>query len=153
MAIWTLLFGNKHSSALVGMILFQRRIADLARAYRWQDCVLLLALDKHQLVIDRGDLSVVPEDWNIDPSLAGSYLRPDLLIPSKPYAPSATTPTTTAPSSSRPTRSAAAPNDTSVVCERYNAPGGCNWKQCKRKHVCANCGGNHTSAHYKTKEK
>jgi hypothetical protein len=69
MAIWTLFFGNKHSSALVGMILFQRRIADLARAYRWQDGVLLLVLDKHQLVIDRADLSVAPEDWNIDPTL------------------------------------------------------------------------------------
>jgi hypothetical protein len=62
-------FGNKHCSALVGMVLFLRRISDLARAYRWQDCILVLALDKHQLIVDRGDLTVSAEDWLIEPSL------------------------------------------------------------------------------------
>jgi hypothetical protein len=148
-AIWSSFFGNKHGSALVGMVLFLRRIMDLARSYRWQDCVLVLALDKHQLIIDRGDLTISAEDWFIEPSLSASYLRLDLVLSKAP----STTVSSSSSSSSRPTRSSATPNDSTVTCEKFNSSNGCSWKQCRRKHVCSNCTRDHPAHRCKAKEK
>jgi hypothetical protein len=56
------LFAAKHPSCFSGMVLFHRRICDLARAYKWQDCILQMALDHHQMVVDKGDLTVSLSD-------------------------------------------------------------------------------------------
>ena len=82
MTIWASLFGDKYPSCWVGMTMFHRSISDFARIYRWQDAVLPLALSKHQLLVDRGLLTIARDDWRIEQSLAGSYLRHDLLLPS-----------------------------------------------------------------------
>ena len=46
-AVWASFFVAQHPSCIIGMVLFHCRIGDLARTYKWQDCVLQLALDKH----------------------------------------------------------------------------------------------------------
>ncbi|OKP14625.1 hypothetical protein PENSUB_12533 [Penicillium subrubescens] len=39
-AIWCEFFAVKHPVYISGMVLFHRRICDLARVYKWQDCIL-----------------------------------------------------------------------------------------------------------------
>ncbi|KAJ5288139.1 hypothetical protein N7478_003825 [Penicillium angulare] len=80
-----------------------------------------MALDHHQMVVDKGDLTVSLGDWEIGKTLESSYLRPDNVLPAK-MAP--TTPTT------RSTRSTAAPNNDSVICEKFNSSAGCCWRTC-----------------------
>ncbi|KAJ5976604.1 hypothetical protein N7481_010311 [Penicillium waksmanii] len=134
-AIWCEFFAAKHSLCISGMVLFHRRICDLARAYKWQECILQMALDHHQMVVDKGDLTVSLGDWEIGKALESSYLRPDNVLPAK-TAP--TTPTT------RSTRSTAAPNNDSVICEKFNSSAGCHWRTCHRRHVCSKCGNDHS---------
>jgi hypothetical protein len=141
-AIWASFFNAQHPSCIIGMILFQRRICDLARAYKWQDCVLQLALDKHQLIIDKGDLTVSPDDWHVEPVLESSYLRPDNVLPMKPTAPIPTP---------RSTRSSTAPNNNTVVCDKFNSPAGCSWRACLRRHVCSKCNNDHPATSCKIK--
>ena len=133
-AVWASFFNAQHPSCIIGMILFHRRICDLARTYKWQDCILQLALDKHQMIIDKGDLAVSLDDWRLEPVLESSYLRPDNILPTKANVP--------APAP-RPTRSASAPNNDTVVCEKFNSPAGCSWRACLRRHVCSKCNNNH----------
>ncbi|KAJ5385651.1 hypothetical protein N7509_008192 [Penicillium cosmopolitanum] len=71
------------NQGLGGMVLFYRRICDLARAYKWQECILQMALDHHQMVVDKGDLTVSLGDWGIGKALESSYLRPDNVLPAK----------------------------------------------------------------------
>ena len=134
-AAWMSIFGKSFPTAGIGMVLFHRRICDLARVYKWQDGVLLLALDKHQLLLDKGISTASVEDWNIDTSLEGQYLRLDTLLPSK--ASPAVSPLPT-----RSQRTAAQPNRESAICQRYNTVG-CAWTGCKRRHVCSKCEGDH----------
>ena len=134
-AIWCDFFAAKHPLCISGMVLFHRRVCDLARAYKWQDCILQMALDHHQMVIDKGDLTVSLSDWEIGKALESSYLRPDNVLPAK------TAPTT---STTRSTRSSAAPNNDTVVCEKFNSSAGCHWRTCHRRHVCSKCGNDHS---------
>ena len=134
-AAWMSIFGKSFPTAGIGMVLFHRRICDLARVYKWQDGVLLLALDKHQLLLDKGISTASVEDWNIDTSLEGQYLRLDTLLPSN--ASPAVSPLPT-----RSQRTAAQPNRESAICQRYNTVG-CAWTGCKRRHVCSKCEGDH----------
>ena len=67
-----------------------------------------MALDHHLMVVDKGDLTVSLSDWEIGKALESSYLRPDKVLPVK----TATTTLTT-----RSTRSTAALNDDTVICE------------------------------------
>jgi hypothetical protein len=125
------------------MVLFHRRICDLARAYKWQDCILQMALDHHQMVVDKGDLAVSLSDWEIGKALERSYLRPDNVLPAK---------TTTPPiPTTRSTRSTAAPNNDTVICEKFNSLGGCHWRTCHRRHVCSKCGNDHSVLSCKVK--
>ncbi|KAJ5117535.1 hypothetical protein N7448_011167 [Penicillium atrosanguineum] len=127
-AIWCEFFAAKHPLCISGMVLFHRGVCELARAYIWQDCILRMALDHHQMVIDKGDLTVSLGDWEIGKALESSYLRPDNVLPAK------TAPTT---STTRSTRSSAAPNNDTVVCEMFNSSAGCHWRTCHRRHVCS----------------
>ena len=119
------------------MVLFYRRISDLARTYKWQDYVLQLALDKHQMIIDKGDLAASLDDWRLEPALESSYLQPDNILLAKPniLAPAL-----------RPACSASAPNNDTVVCEKFNSAAGCSWYACLRRHVCLKCSNNHPAA-------
>jgi hypothetical protein len=141
LAIWCSFFANHHHASIVGMLLFLRRITDLARVYKWQDCVLQLALDKHTMVMDKGVLSANADDWLLGPALEGSYLRPDNILAAKPS-------TSTTPRPARPT----APNNDSVVCERFNTATGCAWRACVRRHVCSKCGNDHAAVNCKVKK-
>jgi hypothetical protein len=141
-AIWCDFFAAKHPLCISGMVLFHRRICDLARAYKWQDCILQMALDHHQMVVDKGDLTVSLSDWEIGKALESSYLRPDNVLPAK------TAPTTP---STRSTRSTAAPNNDTVICEKFNSSAGCHWRTCHRRHVRSKCGNDHSAISCKAK--
>lgn len=140
---WTSIFGQSFPTATIGMWLFHRRICDLARSYRWQDAVLLLALDKHQLLLDKGISSLSVEDWNIEASLEGQYLRLDTLLPSK-------VPAATNPQSSRSQRAASQTNNGTTICQNYNTTG-CLWTACRRQYVCSKCEGEHPVSSCKKK--
>lgn len=141
-AIWCDFFAAKHPLCISGMVLFHRRICDLARAYKWQDCILQMALDHHQMVVDKSDLAVSLSDWEIGKALESSYLRPDNVLPAKTTPPIPTT---------RPIRSTAAPNNDTVICEKFNSPGGCHWRTCHRRHVCSKCSNDHSVISCKVK--
>ncbi|KAJ5900398.1 uncharacterized protein N7473_004468 [Penicillium subrubescens] len=101
-----------------------------------------MALDYHQMVVDKGDLTVSLSDWEIGKALESSYLRPDNVLPAK-TAP--TTPTT------RLTRSTAAPNNDTVICEKFNTSAGCHWRTYHRRHVCSKCGNDYSVISYRVK--
>jgi hypothetical protein len=143
-AIWGSLFSVQHPRVMVGMVLFLRYVCDISKIYHWQDAVLPLALNKHQMLIDRGILTIPPEDWAVEPSVANAYLRPDMLLLSKPAS------TPAPPSSSKSSRNTT-PNNNSVFCEKFNSSG-CNWSACKRKHQCSLCSGEHSAIHCKSKK-
>ncbi len=143
-AAWTSIFGQSFPTAGIGMWLFHRRICDLARSYKWQDTVLLLALDKHQLLLDKGVSTASVEDWNIDASLEGQYLRLDTLLPSKASPAASPLPT-------RGQRAAAQPNKGHAICQTYNNTTGCDWRNCRRRHVCSKCEGDHALPNCKKK--
>ncbi|KAJ5394695.1 hypothetical protein N7509_006482 [Penicillium cosmopolitanum] len=45
-----------------------------------------MALDHHQMVVDKGDLTVSLGDWGIGKALESSYLRPDNVLPANTVA-------------------------------------------------------------------
>ena len=136
-------FADKHPAVATGMLLFFCRVIDLARKFKWQDCILDLALEKHQLMINEGILNVTPANWRIGVDLEANYLSLDNFRSAKPAS--------LAPSPRPGRSSAAAANNDKVTCEKFNSPAGCHWRGCFRRHVCSKCSNDHPAIDCKVK--
>ncbi|KAJ5267283.1 hypothetical protein N7478_010091 [Penicillium angulare] len=129
LAIMGYLVGEKHPKAVPNLLMFIRQILDYAQTYEWSEAVLPLALNFHQYILDKGDLSM--ENTLITALFREKYLPHNLTLPAK---------STTNPSArSRQTRSTRSSNNETVVCDKFNTSG-CLWEGCKRRHECTLCG-------------
>jgi hypothetical protein len=109
--------------------MFMRQILDFTQTYQWSEAVLPLALNSHQYILDKGELST--DNNLITAPFREKYLRHNLTLPAKsPTNPSAR------PRQTRFTRSS---NNETEVCDKFNTTG-CFWEGCKGRHECTACG-------------
>ncbi|KAI9038001.1 uncharacterized protein KD926_011433 [Aspergillus affinis] len=88
--------------------------------------VLPLALNFHQYLLDKGELSTVSH--LVTPPFRGKYLRHNFTLPAKsPMTPSARP---------RQTRSTRSSNNETEVCDKFNTTG-CFWEGCGLGHTLA----------------
>ena len=66
------------------MLLFFCHIINLAHKFKWQDYILDLALEKYQLIVNKGILNITPINWQIGVDLEANYLSLDNFCPAKP---------------------------------------------------------------------
>jgi hypothetical protein len=129
LAVLGYLFGDKHPKAVPNLLMFMRQILDFAQTYQWSEAVLPLALNFHQFILDKGELST--DNYLVMPQFREKYLRHNLTLPAK------TSPNL---SPARPrTRSTRSSNNETEVCDKFNTTG-CTWEGCKRRHECTVCG-------------
>lgn len=129
LAVVGYLFGEKHPKAVPNLLMFMRQILDFAQTYQWSEAVLPLALNFHQYIMDKGELST--DNYLVTGPFREKYLRHNLTLSAK----SPTNPPTR-PRQARNTRSS---NNETDVCDKFNTTG-CSWEGCKRRHECTACG-------------
>ncbi|EED22575.1 hypothetical protein TSTA_060670 [Talaromyces stipitatus ATCC 10500] len=108
LAVIGYLFGDKHPKAVPNLLMFMRQILDFAQTYQWPEAVLPLALNFHQYLLDKGELST--DSYLVTPQFREKYLRYNLTLPAKP---------TQNPSAARPRHAKSARslnNDTEILC-------------------------------------
>ncbi|KAJ3453583.1 hypothetical protein MRS44_017830 [Fusarium solani] len=120
------LFGDKYPKAVPNMLMFMRQILDFAQTYHWSEAVLPLALNFHQYILDKGELST--DSYLVTAQFREKYLRHNLTLPAKspPHSPGARP---------RQARRARSSNNETEVCGKFNTTG-CLWEGCKRRHEC-----------------
>ncbi|KAJ5894645.1 hypothetical protein N7495_006336 [Penicillium taxi] len=119
LSIMGYLFGEKHPRAVPNLLIFMRQILDLAQIYQWSEAVLPLALNFHQYMLDKGELST--DNYLVIGPFREKYLRHNLTLPAQlPTNP------LTRPRQARNTRSS---NNETEVCDKFNAAG-CSWEGC-----------------------
>jgi hypothetical protein len=130
LAVIGYLFGDKHPKAVPNLLMFMRQILDVAQTYQWPEAVLPLALNFHQYILDKGELST--DSYLVTAQFREKYLRHNLTLPAKsPPQPSA--------ARTRNTRSTRSSNNDTEICDKFNTTG-CLWDGCKRRHECTVCG-------------
>ncbi|KAJ4175315.1 hypothetical protein NW754_002318 [Fusarium falciforme] len=137
------LFGDKYPKAVPNMLMFMRQILDFAQTYHWSEAVLPLALNFHQYILDKGELST--DSYLVTAQFREKYLRHNLTLPAKspPHSPAARP---------RQARRARSSNNETEVCDKFNTTG-CLWEGCKRRHECTVCGlGDHGASSYRKKK-
>ena len=137
------LFGDKHPKAVPNMLMFMRQILDFAQTYHWSEAVLPLALNFHQYILDKGELST--DSYLVTAQFREKYLRHNLTLPAKspPHSPAARP---------RQARRARSSNSETEVCDKFNTTG-CLWEGCKRRHECTVCGlGDHGASSCRKKK-
>ncbi|KAI3095133.1 hypothetical protein CBS147333_9859 [Penicillium roqueforti] len=88
LAVIGYLFGEKHPKAVPNLLMFMRQILDLAQTYQWSEAVLPLALNFHQYILDKAELST--ENNLVTAPFREKYLRHNLTLPANsPANPSA----------------------------------------------------------------
>ena len=102
--------------------MFMRQILDLAQTYQWSEAVLPLALNFHQYILDKGELST--ENNLVIALFREKYLRPNLTLPAKSHVNPSGRP--------RRTRTTRSVNNETEVCEKFNTIG-CVWEGCKKR--------------------
>ncbi|RTE67904.1 hypothetical protein BHE90_017721, partial [Fusarium euwallaceae] len=120
------IFGDKYPKAVPNMLMFMRQILDFAQTYHWSEAVLPLALNFHQYILDKGELST--DSYLVTAQFREKYLRHNLTLPAKspPHSPGARP---------RQARRARSSNNETEVCDKFNTTG-CLWEGCKRRHEC-----------------
>ncbi|KAJ3455228.1 hypothetical protein MRS44_013828 [Fusarium solani] len=120
------LFGDKYPKAVPNMLIFMRQILDFAQTYHWSKAVLPLALNFHQYILDKGELST--DSYLVTAQFREKYLRHNLTLPAKspPHSPAARP---------RQARRARSSNNETEVCDKFNTTG-CLWEGYKRRHEC-----------------
>ncbi|CAG7998022.1 unnamed protein product, partial [Penicillium salamii] len=159
LAVIGYLSGEKHPKAVPNLLMFMRQILDFAQTYQWSEAVLPLALNFHQYILGKGELST--ENNLVTAPFREKYLRHNLTLPAKTLPaktlpaktlpaktlPAKTLPAKTLPAKSpanpsarpRQTRSTRSSNNETEVCDKFNITG-CLWEGCKRRHECTACG-------------
>ncbi|KAJ6000957.1 hypothetical protein N7481_001366 [Penicillium waksmanii] len=69
------LFSEKHPKAVPNLLMFMRQILDFAQTYQWSEAVLPLALNFHQYILDKGELST--ENNLVTAPFREKYLQAD----------------------------------------------------------------------------
>ncbi|KAF7160332.1 hypothetical protein CNMCM6106_007773 [Aspergillus hiratsukae] len=81
LAVIGYLFGDKHPKAVPNLLMFMRQILDVAQTYQWPEAVLPLALNFHQYILDKGELST--DSYLVTAQFREKYLRHNLTLPAK----------------------------------------------------------------------
>ncbi|KAJ5778452.1 hypothetical protein N7520_001698 [Penicillium odoratum] len=81
LAVVGYLFGENHPKAIPNLLMFMRQILDFAQTYQWSEAVLPLALNFHQYILDKGELST--DNYLVTGPFREKYLRHNLTLPAK----------------------------------------------------------------------
>ncbi|KAH6869226.1 hypothetical protein B0T10DRAFT_418782 [Thelonectria olida] len=81
LAVIGYLFGDKYPKAVPNLLMFMRQILDFAQTYHWSEAVLPLALNFHQYILDKGELST--DSYLVTAQFREKYLRHNLTLPAK----------------------------------------------------------------------
>lgn len=108
---------------------FLLTITKLEETYSWKDAVLPLALTHHHDMMSTGQCNV--DQWEIPHRLIDIFCHPGT-IKAHPNV----------PIQSDRKRKARSPLTDSETCNNYNQ-GKCTYMNCRRRHICNRCQGNH----------
>ena len=126
----TSFFGPQTPDLPFRLFEFLHRIIKLEETYSWKDAILPLALTHHSDMMAAGQCNV--DQWEIPGRLVDTFCHPG------------TTKTRRVPAGTLldRKRKARSPTMDSETCNNYNQ-GKCTYVNCRRRHVCSRCEGNH----------
>jgi hypothetical protein len=127
-AILVEFFGAEFPGLHIALSRFMLDIIELEKIYDWQSAVLPLALQFHEELADDG-LCSDPSRWTLDRQYVDRFCNATRLKTVHSNQPLADK-VPKWPSRRYPNE----PNDSSVICRKWNTPESCHWPGCKRRH-------------------
>jgi len=135
-AVWFFSHDSSLPSLGPAILGFYLRIKKLGRIYKWQEAVLLVALEHHNEVMTKGQTNA--EAWDVSESLVAYFCNDETKRTLTPPLPRALP----ARSSKRP-RADTKPPFSDEICNLWNAGVCGKGGACSRRHVCSGCAGDH----------
>ena len=131
-AILVEFFGAEFPGLHIGLSRFMLDIIELDKIYDWQTAVLPLALQFHEELADEG-LCSDPHQWTLDRQYVDRFCNATRLRNARPNLPLSDS-VSKGIATTTPRRFPNEPNDTSVICRKWNTPESCHWAACRRRH-------------------
>jgi hypothetical protein len=128
-AILVEFFGAEFPGLHIALSRFMLDVIELEKIYDWQTAVLPLALQFHEELADDG-LCSDPSRWTLDRQYVDRFCNATRLKSVHPNQPLADK----VPKGPSQRQHPLEPNDSSVICRKWNTPESCRWPGCRRRH-------------------
>jgi len=122
-------FGTEFPGLHIALSRFMLDIIELEKIYDWQTAVLPLALQFHEELADDG-LCSDPSRWTLDRQYVDRFCNATRLKSVHTNQP-LTDKVSKGPSQRQHPLE---PNDSTVICRKWNTPESCRWHGCRRRH-------------------